>query len=63
MFVGEFGDFDPSDHEPGYLDEFPYLEDKVRMMTVAKSEFFGEMAVSESALSSSAVIRFQAEGD
>ena len=27
--VGEFGDFDPSDHQPGYLEDFPYLEDKV----------------------------------
>jgi len=25
---GEFGDFEPSEHEPGYLDDFPYLEDK-----------------------------------
>lgn len=27
--VGEFGDFDPSDHQPGYLEDFPYLEDNV----------------------------------
>jgi len=39
MFTGEFGDFEPSEHEPGYLDDFPYLEDKVRRMTISKSGF------------------------
>lgn len=23
---GEFGDYDPLDHTPGYLDDFPFLE-------------------------------------
>ena len=27
---GEFGDFDPSDHTPGYLDDFPFVLGKVR---------------------------------
>ena len=25
---GEFGDYDPLDHTPGYLDEFPFLESR-----------------------------------
>ena len=25
---GEFGDYDPIDHTPGYLDDFPFLENK-----------------------------------
>ena len=28
---GEYGDYDPSDHLPGYLDEFPLMEDEVRI--------------------------------
>ena len=29
IFIGEFGDYDPSDHPPGYLDDFPLLDDEV----------------------------------
>ena len=28
--VGEFGDYDPSEHGTDYLDDFPLLENSVR---------------------------------
>ena len=29
---GEFGDYDPSEHQPGYLDEFNMLQDEVSVV-------------------------------
>ena len=28
---GEFGDYDPTEHTPGYLDEYPFVQDKVNV--------------------------------
>lgn len=36
--LGEFGDYDPADHQAGYLDDFNMLEDEVRVCVGKKGE-------------------------
>ena len=65
--VGEFGDFDPSDHQPGYLEDFPYLEDKVSGRgdggMIISERARGRMIVSDlTSLSFFSVSRVQGEG-
>ena len=36
---GEFGDYEPLDHTPGYLDDFPFLENRTAAVMTKVEEF------------------------